>query len=592
MDTDDGGLHAVLEVLHGDSGPGEIEVRTRVPRRQRKDTWPSRWAADPAQAAALANEIVDKGVEVYVGVGRRLERGRDTDAVEVLPAAWVDLDPRDDLTPYELDTYRAVQRRRLAALDHPPSLVISSGRGIHAYWLLTEPGDRDQVTAVTATLTRALSGDTQAAEAARVMRVPGSPNLKTDPSTRARLLDGDPAAPRRYVLADLPLDPALVPTRTGTDRPSQGALLDRVLEVGDGARLGQHGKVTLRCPFHDDRHPSAVVFPGGWLHCSACGVSAPAGTWTRREAVRDWDVAGLVEPGGSREREILGRCLSQPKVVIRDVLPMLLPGHARGLQQAEKAALALVNRQTGEVVQEAPGEALAGAHEALGPQGLPVFLALIAERQTAAWVGPEGEFEVSVDRLGRWLRPDVDAGHRLTGKLRKQVGQALAALMTLHATLRWSSRTVPGRGPLVELVESRGRMDVVRLHPMIGRQMTRRSPARVPWHPLSLTLPAVDMAFVAHVHWERSRRGEDEWVAGFDQALRLAGVPCPWDRLRDCRQRVLEEWARRLGGLAVWTGVGVDAGAQRGHELRVVAPTSWGGPVQPARARAHRPELP
>ena len=124
-DTDHGGLAGFLAALHGASGPGEIELRTRVVLRGGKEVWPSRWAEDPARATTLAQQIIERCSEVFVGVGRRLERGLDADAVELLPAAWVDLDPLKDATPYELDTYRAVQRRRLAGLEYPPSTVLA-----------------------------------------------------------------------------------------------------------------------------------------------------------------------------------------------------------------------------------------------------------------------------------------------------------------------------------------------------------------------------------------------------------------------------------------------------------------------------------
>lgn len=40
---------------------------------------------------------------------------------------------------------------------------------------------------------------------------------------------------------------------------------------GDGMRVTGKGWL-VRCPFHNDRHPSASIYRDGGFHCHACGV--------------------------------------------------------------------------------------------------------------------------------------------------------------------------------------------------------------------------------------------------------------------------------------------------------------------------------
>ncbi|OSJ21234.1 hypothetical protein BSZ19_48265 [Bradyrhizobium japonicum] len=72
--------------------------------------------------------------------------------------------------------------RHLARLRILPSIIVSSGGGVHAYWLLTEPIDTrkniDRIEAVLRQLADAVAGDLAVCEVSRVMRVPESHNTK------------------------------------------------------------------------------------------------------------------------------------------------------------------------------------------------------------------------------------------------------------------------------------------------------------------------------------------------------------------------------------------------------------------------------
>lgn len=94
-----------------------------------------------------------------------------------LHALFVDLDLKD--------IPEAEARTKLERFPLKPSIVIGSGGGLHVYWLLREPMDLQADAAHAKSLLRrlavALGGDLGAAEPARVLRVPGTLNLKYNP---------------------------------------------------------------------------------------------------------------------------------------------------------------------------------------------------------------------------------------------------------------------------------------------------------------------------------------------------------------------------------------------------------------------------
>lgn len=95
-------------------------------------------------------------------------------------------------------------RAKLATFPLPPSIIVSSGGGLHCYWLLRELADVqeefDQLKTLLRRLARCLGGDLAAAEPARILRIPGTLNYKYDPPRRVTLESVDSA--RRYNLSD------------------------------------------------------------------------------------------------------------------------------------------------------------------------------------------------------------------------------------------------------------------------------------------------------------------------------------------------------------------------------------------------------
>lgn len=96
-------------------------------------------------------------------------------------------------------------RRALRQLMYPPTMVNFTGHGLHALWLFKEAIEAtDESVAEIEALLRLLAdhvgGDLQAAEVARLLRLPGSHNTKGGEWTEVIT---ETATDRRYVLDDL-----------------------------------------------------------------------------------------------------------------------------------------------------------------------------------------------------------------------------------------------------------------------------------------------------------------------------------------------------------------------------------------------------
>jgi replicative DNA helicase len=115
---------------------------------------------------------------IFVGIATRTKDGDGSLAnCHDLWAVWVDIDFS------KLPESEA--RQRLQDFAAHPSIVISTGHGLHAYWRLTFLLDvrehSDQAYTLLRRLARHLGGDPASAEPARILRVPGTLNHKYDP---------------------------------------------------------------------------------------------------------------------------------------------------------------------------------------------------------------------------------------------------------------------------------------------------------------------------------------------------------------------------------------------------------------------------
>ena len=111
----------------------------------------------------------------------RLQDGaeRSKETVHSTDLIWAEVDFKDhpDISPEEI-------RRRIEASPFPPTFIVASGHGYHVYWRLNEPIDaapgpaQRELEDALKLACAYIGGDTNAAEAARLLRLPQTVNRK------------------------------------------------------------------------------------------------------------------------------------------------------------------------------------------------------------------------------------------------------------------------------------------------------------------------------------------------------------------------------------------------------------------------------
>ena len=139
-------------------------------------TWPDERGAAATRALELGQRR-----DVWFCVRLLAERRRAKATPGPVLALWCDLE--QPLEPVDWPD------------DVPwPTAIVESGRGWHCYWRLSEPVDPAEAAQLSRLLAELLGGDLAAADAARLLRVPGTLNHKYQPPRPVRLrelLDGE-----------------------------------------------------------------------------------------------------------------------------------------------------------------------------------------------------------------------------------------------------------------------------------------------------------------------------------------------------------------------------------------------------------------
>lgn len=211
-----GGLRAFLDALHGDTG-GKLEVRLIQDVRGGSCLTRAYESVDAliGDVGNLGTIARAEGRAIHLGVLPRASgawHGSNGSAakVDVIDgwAAWCDIDFKD--------VAEAEARKRIANLPCPPSIVVTSGRGLHLYWLMRETTAPGELADVSERLAYALGGD-HCYDVARILRLPGSLNLKACWSTTGAYTFNAAAArasaiesmdtDRRYIVDDFSMFP-------------------------------------------------------------------------------------------------------------------------------------------------------------------------------------------------------------------------------------------------------------------------------------------------------------------------------------------------------------------------------------------------
>lgn len=163
----------------------------------------SKWFTETESAAIYALAQAERR-EVYYGVGLRRAkihagRGKSNDVTQVT-TLWADIDygathQSKAYPPTEDDAMKLVSEPGV-----PPSIVVRSGHGLHAYWLLSEAlGPEDGIASLLRRWGMTLNSHAKVhgwtldctSDLARVLRVPGTINYKFEQVQPVEVISDD-----------------------------------------------------------------------------------------------------------------------------------------------------------------------------------------------------------------------------------------------------------------------------------------------------------------------------------------------------------------------------------------------------------------
>jgi len=181
---------------------GDIEIRI-FPNGGRPD---QHFCGKTQDAAFLAYDLCNSGIDTYFGVNPRVEKGGKKQNVHYVAAFHAEVDYGQDGHKKESKFESRDQAlESIKSFDPAPTLVNHSGGGFHCYWVLDEPASVsehgiDKLESINKALLTELGGDKGTHNLDRVLRVPGTYNFKLENNPRevTRVItDG-----RKYRLSD------------------------------------------------------------------------------------------------------------------------------------------------------------------------------------------------------------------------------------------------------------------------------------------------------------------------------------------------------------------------------------------------------
>jgi RepB DNA-primase from phage plasmid len=283
--ADPDGLRVFLEALYGRDPGRMVEVAHRTEYDGRKG--PMHRGRTGIFLPAFELELIEREIErlarhahVWVGVAPRRphpltgELGGRREHVAPARVLWADVDQKGEADPLE----------RLRAFSPSPHMLVHSGGGFHAYWLVAEAiAPAGRLRDLNERLAIAVAADCQSADGARLLRPPGTLNFKSEYGrprpVRLMFLRNRPPYGLAEIVESLPRQapaaprPPRAPTTARAADPLKRlppALYFRKLA---GTEPDRTGKVCCPLPAHDDPEPSCHVYEApaqGW-YCFGCG---------------------------------------------------------------------------------------------------------------------------------------------------------------------------------------------------------------------------------------------------------------------------------------------------------------------------------
>jgi len=168
-----------FEKLYQLCDEGMVELRALPSKRQQ---------FVPVESLVGLDEFCGKnGDNYYFGVALRSGAGGGTKKdITQIPALHADCDFKD--------TPRDILFEKIKQFPFKPSLVVKSGGGAHLYFILDEPAgqnDIERVEDANRRIAAALGGDLNACDASRILRIPGTANIKYEPPRACELTVND-----------------------------------------------------------------------------------------------------------------------------------------------------------------------------------------------------------------------------------------------------------------------------------------------------------------------------------------------------------------------------------------------------------------
>jgi len=169
-----------------DQNIGDIEIRGFP-----KDGWQTqRYCNLSEDAVKISYDFCESGMDVYVGVNPRIGKRGKKENIHWLTAFHAEVDYGKDghKKKPEYDTHDEALKA-IEGFEMKPTYIAHSGGGFHCYWVFNEPVKVSEVGIdplenVNRNLTAALGGDTGTHNINRILRVPGTFNLKLPKNPR------------------------------------------------------------------------------------------------------------------------------------------------------------------------------------------------------------------------------------------------------------------------------------------------------------------------------------------------------------------------------------------------------------------------
>jgi hypothetical protein len=225
---------------------GQPVLVCRLPNERGKGKPVHRYVHNETELQGFISTHDEPGYALYHAVAIFKEGAwRNKQNVEGTRYIWTEVDFKDhpDFSAEEI-------RRRIETIPLRPTAVIFSGHGYHLYWQLKEDADarpgeaQRQIEEALRLAVNYVSGDTQVAEAARIMRLPGSHNTRV-PGEELPVVFDEVELSRAYGLDELidffleaaPILPAPAKKANGNGHDASGLDFEAVGPVDSDGEL-------------------------------------------------------------------------------------------------------------------------------------------------------------------------------------------------------------------------------------------------------------------------------------------------------------------------------------------------------------------